>query len=680
MSDRIQMVLRYLANNEYTSEEKITTALNLTERQLTYTIDNINQDLILKQLPTIERLQKKIVYERSAIEEFLLDQTDNQVLFSKEDRPLVIICLILNRQTEMSINHFMDHLNVSKNTILNDLKASKRILENYQLGIQFSRKHGYHITGSEWNKRNLLNFVLNHIYKTYGITISRRILAVDDIFEDSVEHLQQVEKMINKHYTDENFYTLALTLSVVFNRIDKGRLIEKIELLHMNELKETPEYQALELVYANRVDLTEIEKMYLVLFLLSANTLNKGAFPIEELSSLSESLWEFLSAFEAQTFLTLDNKKMLLEKLLNHFKPAYYRIKYNVPSENSAYQQIITEYSVLHDFVRQSADPIHAYFGKEVSDEEIAYLTLFIGGHLIQTDGNDQDDKVIKAVVLCPNGISMSKLLEQSLREVFPEFVFYPSVSIREYEKFLLPHDLVFSTVPISTSKKTYIISNLLSKGHLLTLRQKVISELYHLDLSRLNIYDVLDIVKKHATIQNEKGLYNDLVNLLLEPVPSQIEDHVSDEYQLVDFLQAEFITFVDQRKSWEELLHLATKKLLVKEIVDQDFETKLWSLYKEKPEYIMLRNQIVLPHLSSDVSAQKIGLSIVVSKPGFKYQGQLLHVVMLLTTPDKTTHLPMLKQINQLAKNQDAMEAITDSEDAEEIRNIVRNFFRTGA
>ena len=53
-------------------------------------------------------------------------------------------------------------------------------------------------------------------------------------------------------------------------------------------------------------------------------------------------------------------------------------------------------------------------FQTEISDEEIAYITLFVGGHLISNDHNDLEEKIIKAVILCPNGISMSKLIEQN--------------------------------------------------------------------------------------------------------------------------------------------------------------------------------------------------------------------------------------------------------------------------
>lgn len=64
-----------------------------------------------------------------------------------------------------------------------------------------------------------------------------------------------------------------------------------------------------------------------------------------------------------------------------------------------------------------------------------------------------------------------------------------------------------------------------------------------------------------------------------------------------------------------------------------------------------MLRQRIVLPHLDPMLVEQKLGVCIVVLKQGILYQNERVHVVVLLTTPDKTSHLPILYHINRIAK-----------------------------
>ncbi|MBA5845080.1 PTS sugar transporter subunit IIA, partial [Escherichia coli] len=68
----------------------------------------------------------------------------------------------------------------------------------------------------------------------------------------------------------------------------------------------------------------------------------------------------------------------------------------------------------------------------------------------------------LKAVVVCPNGLSISRWMEKTLRSLFPEIFFYQAMSIREFEQTKLGYDIVFSAVPLSTDKKFFLINQLL--------------------------------------------------------------------------------------------------------------------------------------------------------------------------------------------------------------------------
>ncbi|MGR5869402.1 helix-turn-helix domain-containing protein [Bacillus pacificus] len=47
-------------------------------------------------------------------------------------------------------------MQVSRNTVLADLKKLKVELNKYNLSLHFGRKEGYQIVGNEQSKRNLL--------------------------------------------------------------------------------------------------------------------------------------------------------------------------------------------------------------------------------------------------------------------------------------------------------------------------------------------------------------------------------------------------------------------------------------------------------------------------------------------------------------------------------------------
>ncbi|MDT2598329.1 BglG family transcription antiterminator [Enterococcus hulanensis] len=678
MSDRNLDILQQLIKQRSIKESELSQLFDLSARQLSYSIDSINEKLSENHLPTIEKRQGCYYAKNEAAEYLTIQQSIQDIIFSKEDRIYLLIIMILARTEELSLDHFCIELQISKNTALSDIKKAKEHLAKYQLKIEFSRKKGYVISGNEWDKRVVLFHAITKIYKYYGEKVTEELL------EGSKKHLEQVkndvlkiEKYIGVKYTDEDFYPLIYFIASLFIRIEREQLIDGSRIGDREEIERTKEYQSISYITTDFPKLPEAEKLFIALQLLSSNIRNKGMVSEKELPLLANSLWEFLIEFETNTFLVLSDKKDLLKKLLNHFKPAYYRIKYDLSTENVLYDKIRSEYKVLHDFVRQSIGPLEEFFETEIADEEIAYITLFVGGHLIGNDHNDLEEKIIKAVILCPNGISMSKLIEKKLKEIFPEFLFYPTNSVREYKSFVLPHDIVFSTVPVESEKKVYLISEILSKGEQLRLRQDVIKDLYHLDFSGIRSTDILNVVKQYVTVnkKTETNVLEALDSLLLGEQKRTNDEGMGSKNELSQVIIKENILFIEDVVTWETLLRKASQCLIEQNIISSEYTDALLKEYRDQPAYIMLRQRIVLPHLDPTMIEQKLGVCFIVLKQGLEYQDQKIHVVALLTTPDKTSHLTILYHINRMAKDAEFIEQLIALEDEIKITEAIQGF-----
>ena len=678
MSNRDQEILRQLIKHRSLKEEDLLAQFEISSRQLAYSVEAINEKLLEKKLPIIERRNGYYYAKNEAADYLTIHQSVQDIVFSKEDRVYLLLIMILTRIEELSLDHFCIELQISKNTALTDIKKAKELLGKYHLNIEFSRKKGYVIVGEEWDKRIILFHAIIRIYKNYGDNVTIQLLESSQKYMDHVTNdVLKIEKFLGVKYTDEDFYPLIYFISSIFVRIERGQLIDSCRIDDREEIENTKEYQSLSYITTDFPDLPEDEKVFISLQLLSSNVRNKRMVSEKDLPLLANSLWEFLTEFEMNTLLVLSDKKDLLKKLLNHFKPAYYRIKYDLSTGNVLYDKIRSEYNVLHNFVRQSIAPLEAFFQTEIADEEIAYITLFVGGHLISTEHNDLEDKIIKAAILCPNGISMSKLIEQKLKEIFPEFLFYPTNSIREYEKFMLPHDIVFSTVPVKSDKKVYVINEILNKSDQLQLRQDVIKDVFQLDFDGVRSSAIVDILKQYVSINKsiEAKIIEDLDSLLLGDRKSGQENEVSSSSEIADVVCEKHVLFVEEQLSWESILELASQTLIKDNIVTDDYTEILKKEYKDQPTYIMLRQRIVLPHLDPMLVEQKLGVCIVVLKQGILYQNERVHVVVLLTTPDKTSHLPILYHINRIAKDADFIDEIVEYGDSKKITKAIQNF-----
>ena len=124
MSDRNQDILRQLIKNKKIKEETLLTEFGVTSRQLSYTIQNINDKLVEKGLAIIEKQQGHFVCPRETIDYLTIHQTLEDIVFSKEDRMYLILIMILTRKEELSLDHFSIELKMSKNTIVNDIKQT----------------------------------------------------------------------------------------------------------------------------------------------------------------------------------------------------------------------------------------------------------------------------------------------------------------------------------------------------------------------------------------------------------------------------------------------------------------------------------------------------------------------------------------------------------------------------
>ena len=71
--------------------------------------------------------------------------------------------IFANTGKRILLEDLINLLQVSRNTVLADLKKLKVELNKYNLSLHFGRKEGYQIVGNEQSKRNLLILSLSQI-------------------------------------------------------------------------------------------------------------------------------------------------------------------------------------------------------------------------------------------------------------------------------------------------------------------------------------------------------------------------------------------------------------------------------------------------------------------------------------------------------------------------------------
>ncbi|MEW4238981.1 BglG family transcription antiterminator [Priestia aryabhattai] len=652
LDERSNLILKRVVSNPGISNSELERKYHLSRRQISYSFTKINDWLKSNNYPKIQRTNGgKFIIDPLLMELFTekVEHSAGSYIPSEKERAQLVLLMLLSSEEELSLLHFSSSLSVSKNTVLRDMKYTQRIVNGYHLEIIYSRMYGYDIVGSEWNKRKLLIEVLRTVYDMYqGETY---IQAYTGISREEIkrlkEQMEKVEKRLALQFIDQKIKLLPYTIAILLKRIKKGNLIKDSYHIDYEELSDTKEFEAAEILIEDAACIPKEERLFITLQLLTSNVLSSQFLRDEETLELKSSLKKSLALFEKKACITFKEKEKLLQKLVLHMKPAYYRIKYQLTTNYSIIEKVSEEFEAIHYIVKDSLKPFETYIGCPIPESEVMFITVFIGGHLINSGETIQLKK--RAVVVCPNGVSISHLMEHTLRDLFPEFYFYEALSIREFDQSKAEFDMVFSPVPVQTSKHLFIVEQFISDFQKLQLRQRVIQTIFGLNTSVVNIEQLISVIEKYAKVDQKSQLQKALQDYFSLQVLN--ETSKNQEYSLADLITPETIVLRDQVESWKEAISIAAAPLLHKGIITEAYIDKMQEQYPSMSPHIVLRLNVAIPHASPEDGVQAVGMSLLKLKEGLLCGEQKVHFIVVIAAIDKKKHLNAMLQLMKLAE-----------------------------
>jgi len=652
LDERSSLILKRVVSNPGISNTELERKYHLSRRQISYSFTKINDWLKSNNYPKIQRTNGgKFIIDPLLMELFAekVEHSAGSYIPSEKERAQLVLLMLLSSEEELSLLHFSSSLSVSKNTVLRDMKYTQKIVNGYHLEIVYSRMYGYDIVGSEWNKRKLLIEVLRTVYDMYqGETYIQAYTGTSrEEIQRLKEQMEKVEKRLALQFIDQKIKLLPYTIAILLKRIKKGNLIKDSYHIDYEELSDTKEFEAAEILIEDAACIPKEERLFITLQLLTSNVLSSQFLREEETLELKSSLKNSLALFEKKACITFKEKEKLLQKLVLHMKPAYYRIKYQLTTNYSIIEKVSEEFEAIHYIVKDSLKPFETYIGCSIPESEVMFITVFIGGHLINSGETIQLKK--RAVVVCPNGVSISHLMEHTLRDLFPEFYFYEALSIREFEQSKAEFDMVFSPVSVQTSKHLFIVEQFITDFQKLQLRQRVIQTIFGLNTSVVNIEQLISVIEKYAKVDQKSQLQKALQDYFSLQVLN--ETSKNQEYSLADLITPETIVLRDQVESWKEAISIAAAPLLHKGIITEAYIDKMQEQYPSMSPHIVLRLNVAIPHASPEDGVQAVGMSLLKLKEGLLCGEQKVHFIVVIAAIDKKKHLNAMLQLMKLAE-----------------------------
>lgn len=678
LDDRSANLFDELLRNPSVTSKELEEKYELTRRQLGYSVKKINDFLLSKNLPEIERgRQGNFIIEQTVITH-LIDEHEVQIpetnIYSERQRFFMILLMITGSEEELSLNHFAIELDVSRNTILNDLKHARVIATEFNLKIKYSRIRGYVIEGEEFDIRKLLfNVIDNMLQITGGDERIKCFVSINDLELEKVKlRLEKVESELNLKFTDEKLSTMPYDLLLVLRRIDMGKAVKSFNIEY-KEISHTKEYQAAEALLHD-ADIPEQERLFITLHLLSANVYWAEMLTEENIPHLEQALDEMLSLFERTACISLQERAELLNKLLLHVTPAYYRIKYHLTEADNIESFIKEDYKELFHLIKQSTAPLERLIGSNIPENEIAYLTILIGGWM-RRQGESLDEKV-KAIVVCPKGISVSRLMYSELKELFPELVFLDSLSVREFYEYTLDFDVIFSPVFLETEKKLFLASSYLKREEKTRLRRQVMMEVQGYVPHEMNIEEMLEIIKKHADVENESQLSKDLYRYINpEDVKSNGQHHEKLSLNLSELITLDDITIMKSVDSFEKAIRHSARPIVESAHIEPRYVEAMIAENNSDESYIIIGEGVVIPHAAPENGVNDVSMGLLKIDDGIEFSGEIIHLVVVIAAVDKQQHLKALLQLKDLAQSKSARNSVFNANSEEEIHELLQKY-----
>ncbi|UOR11409.1 BglG family transcription antiterminator [Halobacillus amylolyticus] len=677
LDDRSKRILDELVSNPSITSMALEKKYDLTRRQLGYSFNKINEWLMTKSLPVIERTRKgHFIIEQCVFTKLNGEERSpalETTVLSENQRVYLIIMMLLSSEEELSLHHFTIELDVSKNTILSDMKRVQTELNDYELTIRYTRKAGYLLEGKEFQIRKLLIHVTYQLLQVHSGQNKIKELAnieTDQLHEFN-KRIENVESKLNLKFTDEKLATMPYILILILRRIEQGNEINSFSIEY-EELSDTKEYQATEEIFHDARQIPVEERLFITLHLLTTNVYwSEYLTDDDAIPRLVPAIDNMLRLFEKSACIYLQDREQLMNKLLQHIKPAYYRIKYQLTETMDMQDSLNKEFKELHHLVKRSTGPLKDLIGNDIPESETTYITMLIGGWM--TKQGDSIEKKIKAIVVCPQGVSVSRLMFTELRELFPGFVFLDSLSVREFLDYGLDYDIVFSPTSLETDKKLFISNAFLGHEEKYRLRKQVMLELHGYIPRDINVDHLLDIIRNNAVIKNEKTLTEDLQKYIDRDEEASVKQPMKTrDINLNDLIPANHITIRNSVESWEEAIHVSAKPLVEGGKIEPEYVDAMIRRTGEDP-YIVIGPNIAIPHAAPEEGVNEVGMSLLRLEEGVNFtKDYSINLVIVIAAVDKHQHIHALMQLMKLAGSETDRNHVISADSVEEIQKMI--------
>jgi len=320
--------------------------------------------------------------------------------------------------------------------------------------------------------------------------------------------------------------------------------------------------------------------------------------------------------------------EVLLNHLLNHIPPMFYRLQQNVHIKNPFVFQIKQEFSLVFNLIWILLREYEEKWNITFNEDEIGFLTIHFQSAL------ERKKKSRRILVVCPTGIATSELLANRLTNILPSIITIEIASKKEVEAIdLQAIDLIVSTTNLDVdSNKLIVVSPF------------------------LNEYDRLNISRYFNEELKNKQEYSFIENSF--PYLSQL-------------IKKEYIFINQNFDKQEDLLNDVGTILLKNGVVKEGFIRSL--IKREELGGTDLPTGIAIPH-GNPKYVNETNITIVINEKSIKWNEQNLKIIVIISIAEKDVKRikNILTDVYSIVNNKNLLNELDNVRSKEQVYEIL--------
>lgn len=654
-------VVRYLLNVDHEKVEEIKDNLAIDVEMLFRFRKDVNSEF-RKEVIVISN---EIIYISNdfttTIADFFKIPIDELTPIYKPEvrRDIAFLKIALNNE-HLSLDAISQHCLASKNTLTNDIKVINNDIAENNILIEYKRKYGYLIKGKEINVRAEIMNIVDRMFKyPNGRSIlDEKVIMVKDEHFLLTERIRKLERKLNITLSDEYLNKLPYIILIMIKRSEV--ITEDWNLsIKFQDLNNTTEFNEIQNLFWGYPKLTTQDLTYLALVFLGANRVDLKTERDTKSEVEVEELVEYISInLEEKLAFNFRNSQFKF-KLTQHLIPALIRRKLGLTTENPVTDDFIQRYFPVYELVYEI---IEGYKGIALGKEEIVYLAMIVLGHMYHVNNEEyRNNKELKAVVICHSGHSISELMRVQLKDMFPYINFVGTFSARQFHETELDYiDVVFSTIPLQTQKKVFIMDNLFSELN----REKFIEK-------------VESYFEFNPSIKTRQ-----LMNFLQDVIPEEnfeainakartfFEVEEETNKNTVRLLKEEQVKYVFN----EDIFEMAASGFCLlkeRESISRNYVESSMNIFKEKYSTMVIGPEVYLPHAPVEEGALKEDYQLLINP-------RIKKCVLCISPEKNNAHVKKLLDLNILFTNELFMKKLY-TVSKEELVDLIGGSYESG-